>query len=84
MSDGFFVPHRHHGMAAFPGPEGMTLLVRNHEATPGDKPEKGAFGRDFELLDRLDRSRIYDPGANGAPPPLGGTTTILYDDDPLR
>ncbi|MGY8777545.1 MAG: alkaline phosphatase PhoX [Longimicrobiales bacterium] len=33
MSDGFYVPARHDGMATFPGPDGMTLLVRNHELT---------------------------------------------------
>ena len=79
MSDGFFVPHRHDGMATFPGPDGMTILVRNHECNPGDDPADGAFGTDLELLDRLDPSRLYDPGALGAPPPLGGTTTLLYD-----
>lgn len=79
MDDGFFVPHRHDGMATFPGPDGMTLLVRNHEATPGDDAADGAFGADLSLLDRLDVSRIYDPGADGTTPPLGGTTTLLYD-----
>lgn len=79
MSDGLFVPHRHDGMATFPGPDGTTLLVRNHEMLPGDDPAYGAFGPNLELLDRVDRSRLYDPGAGGAPPPLGGTTTLLYD-----
>lgn len=79
MSDGLFVPHRHDGMATFPGPDGMTLLVRNHEMLPGDDPADGAFGPSMELLSRVDRSRLYDPGAGGAPPPLGGTTTLLYD-----
>lgn len=79
MTDGFLVPHRHDGMATFPGPDGATILVRNHECTPGDDPGDGAFGRELELLDRLDRSRLYDPGARGAPPPFGGTTTLLYD-----
>ena len=41
MSDGFFVPTRHDGMATFPGPDGMTLLVRNHEITPGADPADG-------------------------------------------
>jgi len=79
MSDGFLVPSRHDGMATFPGPEGMTLLVRNHEVTPSADPEEGAFGPELELLDRIDRSLLYDGGALGAPPPLGGTTTLLYD-----
>ena len=79
MSDGFIVPHRHDGMATFPGPDGSTLLVRNHECNPGDDPADGAFGVDLGLLDRLDASLLYDPGAGGAPPPLGGTTSLVYD-----
>ena len=60
MSDGFIVPTRHDGMATFPGPDGMTLLVRNHEVTPGAGAEQGAFGADLALLDRID-----DPGLGG-------------------
>ena len=33
MNDGFLVPGGHDGMAAFPGPNGKTILVRNHELT---------------------------------------------------
>lgn len=36
MSDGRPVPDRHDGMAAFPGPNNTTILVRNHEHSPGD------------------------------------------------
>jgi secreted PhoX family phosphatase len=35
MDDGFFVPEAHDGMATFPGPDGRTLLVRNHEVDGG-------------------------------------------------
>src|SRR6188768_925988 len=31
MDDGFRVPGLCDGMAAFPGPDGLTVLVRNHE-----------------------------------------------------
>src|SRR5687767_6390866 len=34
MDDGFLVPGAPDGMAAFPGPGGRTILVRNHELTP--------------------------------------------------
>jgi len=78
MSDGLFVPTRHDGMATFPGPDGMTILVRNHEITPGAGPEQGAFGADLALLDQVDPGLLYDPG-DGRPPALGGTTTMLYD-----
>ncbi|MDX1494016.1 MAG: DUF839 domain-containing protein, partial [Longimicrobiales bacterium] len=84
MSDGFFVPYRHDGMATFPGPDGMTIQVRNHEATVNADPEDSAFGADLSLLDRLDSSRFYDAGSAGAPPPFGGTTTLLYDTESQR
>ncbi|HKL19895.1 MAG TPA: alkaline phosphatase PhoX, partial [Halalkalibaculum sp.] len=29
MDDGFYVPHRPDGMATFPGPDGLTILIRN-------------------------------------------------------
>ena len=78
MTDGFFVPALHDGMATFPGPDGMTLLVRNHEMTVRSGAADGAFGADLSLLDRLDRSLLYDAGS-GELPALGGTTTLLYD-----
>ena len=31
MDDGLLVPGKHDGMAAFPGADGRTILVRNHE-----------------------------------------------------
>lgn len=37
MSAGFIVPQRCHAMAAFPGPEGMRLIVRNHEVNSNAK-----------------------------------------------
>ncbi|MFP6855385.1 MAG: alkaline phosphatase PhoX, partial [Opitutales bacterium] len=44
MDDGFFVPAAPDGMAAFPGPNGLTLLVRNHEVSPGVGAGSGPFG----------------------------------------
>jgi hypothetical protein len=79
MADGLLVPHRPDGMAAFPGPDGLTLLVRNHEVhgrTAG--PEEGAFGADLSRLP-LVGDRIFDAGNEGFAPALGGTTTIVYD-----
>ncbi|WP_043623760.1 alkaline phosphatase PhoX [Nonomuraea candida] len=52
FSDGSTVPGRHDGMAAFAGPKGSAILVRNHEV-PGPV---GAFG---------DKRRAYDPMAGG-------------------
>lgn len=78
MDDGFFVPARHDGMGAFPGPDGMTLLVRNHELSPNADPREGPFGADLSLLNRLEPAQIYDAGTDGVPG-MGGTTTLLFD-----
>lgn len=76
MNDGFFVPEKHDGMAAFPGPNGTTILVRNHELAQDNNG--GAFGESSELLSKA-RGRLFDPGQRGAGPCLGGTTTVVYD-----
>ncbi len=78
MDDGFFVPIMHDGMATFGGPDGMTLLVRNHEISWGASPDDGPFGRNHELLADVDPGLLYDAGT-GREPAVGGTTTLLYD-----
>ncbi|MEM1354579.1 MAG: alkaline phosphatase PhoX [Planctomycetota bacterium] len=77
MDDGYLVPAKHDGMAAFPGPDGLTLLVRNHEIE-GPVFRNGPFGWQNELMHRLDRAYAYDTGF-GRTPSLGGTTTLVYD-----
>jgi uncharacterized protein len=77
MDDGFFVPGYHDGMAAFQGPRGATILVRNHEVRPGSGTA-GPFGAHNRLLEKIDRAKIYDAGF-GVTPGLGGTTTLVYD-----
>ncbi|MFB9525282.1 alkaline phosphatase PhoX [Nonomuraea roseola] len=52
FTDGSPTPGRHDGMAAFRGPGGTTILVRNHEVNG----PVGAFG---------DPSTAYDPAAGG-------------------
>ena len=54
LDNGDPVPARHDGMAAFPGPGGVTVLVRNHEMNPGATP----------AVDPA-RARAYDPAGNG-------------------
>ena len=54
MSDGSPTPGMHDGMAAFAGPEGLTILVRNHELNTGDAPKVDSR-----------RNRPYDPKAGG-------------------
>ncbi len=78
MSDGFLVPHRCDAMATFPGPNGMTLIVRNHEVNSDADAGEGAFGREYELLSRLPTEALYDACKNSKPA-LGGTTTLVFD-----
>jgi uncharacterized protein len=75
MDDGLLVPPRHDGMAAFPGPDGRTLLVRNHENAAG---EGGAFGPGNARLASVATEKLYDP-ADGKLACLGGTTTLVFD-----
>ena len=77
MDDGLKVPGAHDGMAAFPGPDGTTILVRNHELSP-DQQEVSCHLLDSKLTQKIDRSRVYDWGRNRRPA-VGGTTTLVYD-----
>jgi secreted PhoX family phosphatase len=77
MDDGLLVPGRHDGMAAFAGPGGRVILVRNHE-NESAWPDFSPFGKDRARLARIDASRLYDRGG-GTLPNLGGTTTLVYD-----
>ncbi len=76
MDDGFLVPGAHDGMAAFPGPNGKTILVRNHELIIGPQ-EAQSFAHDKRLRE-VNPEKIYDSG-KGTKPGLGGTTTLVYD-----
>ncbi|HCR17670.1 MAG TPA: phosphatase [Candidatus Latescibacteria bacterium] len=77
MDDGYLVPGLHDGMAAFPGLNGRTILVRNHELNSTSSPDGGPFGKDNALFDARARSSTYDQGQET--PCLGGTTTLVYD-----
>ncbi|MBG86085.1 MAG: phosphatase [Verrucomicrobiales bacterium] len=76
MADGLTLPGAPDGMAAFEGPDGKTIVVRNHELTVGAK--NGAFGKDNVDLKKIDAAKLYDAGAKGVPM-FGGTTTFVYD-----
>ena len=54
LSNGDATPGLHDGMAAFAGPGGMTILVRNHELNLGDRP----------MVDAA-RQRPYDARTGG-------------------
>lgn len=77
MDDGFVVPGGHDGMAAFLGPGGKTILVRNHELDADDL-RRSPFGRGNHLLEKNGPIPLYDRG-HGARPGQGGTTTLVYD-----
>ncbi|MEM7577654.1 MAG: alkaline phosphatase PhoX [Planctomycetota bacterium] len=79
MDDGLFVPGMADGMAAFDGPNGTVVLVRNHENrnTPAGK---GPFGWSRELATDIPSEKMFDAGEDGANrPALGGTTNVVYD-----
>ena len=81
MDDGYKVPGLHDGMAAFPGPSGTTILVRNHELSL-DHHSIGAFGPLNELIREKDRAKLYDAGRRR--PCLGGTSTLVYNTREMR
>lgn len=78
MSDGFHTPGAPDGMAAFPGENGKVILVRNHELAPRGPNHKSPFGKNAERFDRIDKSKLYDPGL-GDVMAHGGTTTLVYN-----
>lgn len=82
MDDGYKVPGLHDGMAAFPGPEKSTILVRNHELSI-DQQVIGAFGPINQLLKNTDQEKLYDAGQRRRPC-LGGTSTVIYNTREMR
>ena len=82
MDDGLLVPGLADGMATFPGPDGRIIIVRNHEISPHDV-KNGAYGEQFELIEKVPRHKIYDFG-RGKTPCLGGTSTIVINPTTLE
>ncbi|MEP4078975.1 alkaline phosphatase PhoX [Haloferula sp.] len=78
MTDGFKVPGKHDGMAAFPGPDGKVVLVRNHELRLKMTGE-GPFANNFQYPKELDLDLSHDPGKGGKRPYIGGTTNVVFD-----
>lgn len=81
MDDGLLVPGLHDGMAAFPLEGNRCLLIRNHEIGTSLPPRYGAFGWQNEHWASIDHERVFDAGADGAGPCLGGTTSVVFDLD---
>ncbi|UCE40684.1 MAG: DUF839 domain-containing protein [Candidatus Aminicenantes bacterium] len=78
MTDGFYRPGHPDGMGTFEGPDGLTIILCNHENFPEYRPEFGPFGPNNQLFRRLSRRLIYDRGREGGPA-LGAVTTLVYD-----
>ncbi len=79
MSDGLLVPGRPDGMGTFLDETGKVVIIRNHENS-ATTLEYSPFGLNNELLSEIDLNKLYDSG-NGTIPGLGGTTTLIYDED---
>lgn len=79
MQDGFLVPGRPDGMGTFNGKDGKVIIVCNHENSP-TPTENSPFGVQNELFSQIDDSMVYDAG-QGKDPGLGGTTTMVYNED---
>jgi len=77
MDDGLVVPGRADGMAAFAGPDGLTIIVCNYELGP-EMVQFSSFGKGNEGLAKIDAAKLFDRG-RGIAPSLGGTTTLVYD-----
>lgn len=77
MSDDLLVPGAPDGMGAFAGPDGKTIVVRNHELG-NDVPKVGPYGPSNERFARVPVADVYDAGG-GTRPALGGTTTFVWD-----
>lgn len=77
MDDGLLVPGMHDGMGAFAGPDGRTLLVRNHENESAWQ-QHSPFGPGNERLGLIDPAKHYDAGGRIAPC-IGGTTTLVFN-----
>lgn len=77
MNDGLLMPGMYDGMGSF-SHAGKTILIRNHENTPG-ADALGPFGKNNELLHKVNKNKIYDFG-KGEDTCVGGTTTLVYNE----
>lgn len=78
LNDGFLTPGKPVGMAAFPGKNGRTILIRNHKMDPDPSGGGSAFGSDYSRAVTADSLKLYDAGMNENPA-QGGTTTLVFD-----
>ena len=80
MTDGFLVPGRPDGMAAFSADEDRVIVIRNHELSEGEAGNRSPFGEGYELASKLPKEKMYDAGVGeDGIPADGGTTTLVYN-----
>jgi len=79
MSDGFYTPGAYDGMGAFKTADNKVIVIRNHELSPGSYSD-GPFGKNNELLGKVDKSKIYDIAKGKDSICTGGTTTFIYNE----
>lgn len=82
MADGLLSPGRQDGMAAFPGPDGKVILIRNHENEYPWRP-LGPFGLLNERYHQVEPRKLYDP-RSGNMPCLGGCTVLIYNPETMQ
>jgi len=78
MDDGLLLPGGADGMGAFKGKKNRTIVVRNHELSPGAMEESG-YGSKNNLHAAVKPEQFYDFG-RGVQPALGGTSTFVYNE----
>lgn len=78
MEDGLRVPHRPDGMATFPGDDGRTIIIRNHEVDWDSPLTEGPFGNDTALYNNFNKSKMYDTGT-AEHQCMGGTSTMIFN-----
>jgi uncharacterized protein len=79
MHDGMLTPGAYDGMGVFNSADGKVIIVRNHELSPGSYGD-GPFGKKNELLSKIDKNKIYDFAKGGDRICVGGTSTLIYDE----
>ena len=82
MDDGLILPGKPDGMAAFAGPEGRVILVRNHELNPNWQ-HLGPYGLGYRHYDKVDKTKLYDRGFDKRPF-IGGTSTLVFNPETQR
>lgn len=82
MTDGYKTPGKPDGMAAFESPagDGKVVIIRNHELALS-MANHGPFEDNSRLPQGFKRPNAYDPGGPGEAPMIGGTTTLVYNEE---